>query len=616
MYARACICLCLLVVLVASGAHSLFAQEVQFTAGVNRSEVALGEQFQVTFTLAGGSLKQYSDFRAPDLNKDFLTLAGPSTSQSMQIINGRMSSSISWTYVLQGRGVGTFTIPPATLKYEGQTLRTNTLRMKISRAVPGTGQPSGRSEEHRDIDLGDNLFIRAIPNKRTVFLGEPITVTYKLYSRVAFQLDSPIKLPRMIGFWSEDVETPRQLRPSIEVYNGKQYETYMMRKVLYFPTQAGSLTIDPFEVAINVRVRKRRQTGDDYFDRFFSDPFFDSYENVKKTLMTGKIPVTVKPLPEENKPAGFTGVVGSYEMDVSLDRDSLKANETAALKVVLRGRGNIRLLDEPRVTFPTGIDHYDPTIKEDARPADGTMRGSKSFEYLLVPRFPGRVSIPPVEFSYFDLDRKRYVTHTSPSFTLQIAEGDVVRQAGDLEQRMIDYLAMDVRPVKNNAGSLKRENSGVASLQLVLLLYMLPWVACIGALIWKRRYDKLHSDIVGLKRRRATRVAERRLSRSKAFLERGDIEAYYLEIARALWGYAQDSLALPTSQVTILSVVERLEARGVHHSTATKLRDALNSVEYARFSPTRASEQEMRALYDTAKEAIITAEQALRERTV
>lgn len=589
------------------------AQDVQFSCGVDRTEVPVGQQFQVTFTLSGGSLKQYRDFRAPDLNRDFMTLAGPSTSQQMQIINGRVSTSISWTYILQPRQTGRFTIPAATINYDGETLRSNTVAIKVGGAVPKNDGGGKQDERAPDVDLGDNLFIRAIPNKTDVFIGEPLTVTYKLYSRVAFQLDNPIKLPRMVGFWSEDIEAPTRLEPRIEVHNGRQYETYMLRKVLYFPTQSGKLTIEPFEIGTTVRVRKRRRTGSDAYDRFFSDPFFDSYDNVKKTLLTQKVNVNVRPLPEEGRPKGFTGVVGRYEMETTLDRASLKANETATLKVVLRGTGNLRLLDEPAITLPSGIDRYDPSINEDATPVDGTLRGSKSFEYVLVPRFAGKVTIPPITFSYFDLDRRQYVTLESESYTMDIAEGEARREAGDLEQTRVDYLAMDIRGIREGGEGLEREDHSGLRPVVMLLMYAIPLVLLFAALIWKQRYDRLHGDIAGMKRRRATRVAERRLRDSKRHLEAGRTDEYYLEIARALWGYVQDKLGMPTSAMAIETVVQRLHERQTGASVTDRVRSALEAVEFARFSPTRASIEEKRALYDTASEAIISMEQSMKE---
>ncbi|MBE0645063.1 MAG: protein BatD [Bacteroidetes bacterium] len=602
------------IVIVALSLQVLHAQETQFFCSVDRTEVPVGQQFQVTYTLSGGSLRQYSNFRAPDLNRNFMTLAGPSSSQQMQIINGRVSASISWIYVLQPRNTGTFTVPAATITYDGKSMTSNTVSIKVTRAVPNAGGANQQKQQDNtpDVDLGDNLFIRAIPNRTSVYLGEPLTVTYKLYSRVAFQLDNPIKLPRMVGFWSEDIEAPTQLQPRVEVYNGRQYETYMLRKVLYFPTQSGKLTIEPFEIGTTVRVRKQRKTGNDAFDRFFSDPLFDSYDHVKKNLLTQKVNVTVRPLPEDGQPKGFSGVVGSYEMRATLDRNAMKANETATLKVVLTGKGNIRLLDEPVITFPSGVDHYDPTIDEDAKPLDGTLSGSKTFEYLLVPRYAGKVTIPPVVFSFFDLDLKKYVTLESQAFTLDIAEGDVRKNAGDLTQKYVDYLSMDVRGIREGTPRFdKNVSHGIRPL-IMLLCYLIPVVLLFAALMWKQRFDRLHTDVAGMKRRKATRVAERRLSESKKHLEAGNIDAYYLEIARALWGYVQDKLDIPTSETAIDTVIVRLRNRNVDELVADRMRNALEAVEYARFSPSRASTDEMRALYDQAKEAIIQTEQAMR----
>ncbi len=603
--------MCLIIAMLLVGTVGLSAQDVQFTCSLDRTEVALGEQFQVTYALSGGSLRRYSDFNAPDLNRNFLTLHGPATSQQMQIVNGRVSTTISWTYVLQARATGSYTVPAASIVYDGSRMSSNTVRLKVANSVPQAKGQQKSGNEKRKIDLGEELFIRAIANKSDVFIGEPITVTFKLYSRVAFQLDNPIKLPRMVGFWSEDVESPTQLRPKVEVYRGRQYETFMLRKVLYFPTQTGKLAIEPFEVGTTVRVRKRRNTGDEFFDRFFSDPFFDNYENIKQSLLTQKLDVNVRPLPESGQPQDFNGVVGSYDMDVSLDRRALKANETATLKVTLRGSGNIRLIDEPEITFPAGVDHYDPTISEDVRPEGGTMTGSKTFEYILVPRYAGKVTIPPVTFSYFDLDTRTYITLNSSPFALDITEGDARQQAGSLEQEYIDYLAMDVRPLREIGETLPRGRQPGVPMPMIVLLYLAPVVAFVAALLVKQRYDRAQSDIAGLRRRRATRVAEKHLQNSRGFLEKGQTDQYYLEIARALWGYVQDKLGLSTSTATVAAVVENLAVKDIDEHLIAKMREALESVEFARFSPTRASETEMQQLYDSTREAIISLEDTL-----
>ncbi|MBL0176659.1 MAG: protein BatD [Ignavibacteria bacterium] len=586
-----------------------------FSASASNMQVTAGEQFQVTFTLSGGSLKQYKDFRQPDLNTSFLTLAGPSTSQSMQWINGKTSTSISWTYILQPRNAGQFTIQPATIVYDGAVMKSNPMIIKVVNAAPGVKQQQQQQKAQEDkavnVELGDNLFIRAIVDKRTVYMGEPILVTYKLYSRVTFQVNNIAKIPRMVGFWSEDIETPSQVRPEVENYNGKQYETFLLRKVVYFPTQAGELSIDPFEINCTIQVRQKRKSGDDFFDRFFSDPYFDSHKNVQKSLLTEKIPIHVKALPEDGKPESFRGAVGSYSMRTTLDRGTLKANEPATLLVTIKGEGNLKLLEEPALNLPTGIEHYDPKITEDIVRSSGRITGSKAFEFVLIPRFPGKLEIPPVAFSYFDPETKKYVTLTSPAYTLDVKEGDQQSASSGTAQSGIRMRAKDLHPLKA-PDTFGRASSAPVSPLSMFLLYLLPVALTAGALVYKKRWDRIHGDVTGLRMRRSTRIAEKHLSKAKGFLQKNAIDAYYLEIARALWGYVQNRLAMPTSDTSVQNVVEHLTARDVYVGVVLKVQGALTATDEARYSPTRATEGEMRGLYDKAKEAIVSMEQALK----
>jgi hypothetical protein len=603
----------LLLALLSIAATGAGAQNVNFS-GSAKQQVQLGEQFQVTYTLSGGNLKQYRDFRQTNLNTNFLTLMGPSTSQSVSIINGQMSSSISWTYVLQPRNLGTYTIPPATIVYDGAQIKSNPLTIKVVNAAPGTKpdpKSGGAAPDAQNVNLGDNLFVRAIVDKRSAYVGEPIFVTYKIYSRVAFRLENPSKFPRMIGFWSEDIEAPTQLQRESEMYNGKQYETFVLRKVALFPTQAGELSIDPFEIQCLVQVRQRRKSGDDFFDKFFSDPFFDDYKNVKKTLETEKIAITAKPLPEQGRPLNFGGAAGEFTMQASIDKRSVKANDPVTLTVTLRGEGNIKLIEEPYVDFPSNVDHYDPKIDEEIIRSQGRISGVKKFEYILVPRYAGKIDIPPVTFSYFNLADKKYKTLISEPFALDVSEGEGDRSASIARQDRVGYLTRDIHPLKPLDGRVVGETSG-PSTALLIGMYLLPFAALAGGLVTKRRYDRVRGDVVGMKMRRATRMAEKHLSQSRKYLDANNIDAYYLEVARALWGYTQNRLNLPTAEVSIENVIGILNERGASDIAQARLRDALDATEYARFSPTRTSAAEMRGLYEQAKLAIISVEQSLK----
>jgi len=485
-------------------------------------------------------------------------------------------------------------------------MKSNAVKIKVVTGLPQSKQKQQTTEAEPNVELGSDLFIRASVNKRDVYLGEPVAVTFKLYSRVAFQLENPIKLPRMMGFWSEDIETPTQLRPTVEVYNGKQYETYILRKVIYFPTQTGALSIDPFEINCTVRVRQKRKTRDDYFDRFFSDPFFDSYTNVKKTLMTEKILVHAKAFPEKDKPASFNGAVGSYTMNTSLDRHKLKANETAALKITIRGEGNINLLEGPAIAFPSGIDHFDPKVDNEIIRGDNKISGVKRFEYLLIPRFEGKQVLSPIEFSYFDPEKKKYIKLSSESFELDVAAGD----KSISPTSTANYLTKDIKPLRSI--STISSKSGREQLSFVLFMYAFPLLVMIGGILWKERYDATHADLAGMRMRRATKTAEKHLIYAKRFLQTNNIDSYYLEVAHALWGYIQHKLKLPTAETSQEGILHVLLTRQVSQETISKVGKALDAVEYARYSPTRTSESEMRDLYDLARDAIVSMEEGLK----
>jgi hypothetical protein len=298
-------------------------------------------------------------------------------------------------------------------------------------------------------------------------------------------------------------------------------------------------------------------------------------------------------------------------MKATLDRTTLKANEPATLTVTISGEGNLKLLEEPVLNLPAGIEKYDPKIEENIERGGGRITGTKSFEYVLVPRFPGKLDIAPIAFTYYNVASRKYVTLNSSAWTLTVQESEQQEAGKGSPQYGVRTLARDIHPLKSG-DALNASPSGAAGSASLFLLYLLPFAMTTGALVYKRRWDRIHGDATGLRMRRSTRIAEKHLATAKAFLQRNDIDAYYLEIARALWGYMQNRLAMPTSDTSTQTVAERLAARSVPADIVANVQAALVASDEARYSPTRASESEMRGLYDTARNAIVSVEQALK----
>ena len=592
------------------------AQDVSFSASVDRTKVGLGEQFQISYTISGGNPNAIRGFRAADMNKDFIVLGGPNQSTSLQIINGNYSSTITYSYILQPRKMGKFSIPGASITVGGQEKTSNSVSIEVtlgSQKPQQPQEPKNAQEQADDAGMRENLFLRATLDKNEVYIGEPVTVSYKVYTRVSVQNFTLKKQPRTVGFWSEEFPISGQLDGSIETLNGKQYKAYVIRKVALFPTQAGNLEIDPLEISCIARVRQRRKSnGESWMDKFFDDPFFDSYTSVEKELSSQTMKVHVKPLPLADQPMSFRGAVGDFTMSASLDNRTPKTNETATLKVKVEGSGNIKLLEPPQVNFPTDIDHYDPKTNESITKNGGVLSGVKTFEYLMIPRYPGERTIPAVEFSYFDLSSKKYVTLKSEAFILNIGKGKTDGSTALIDAHHAEFMNQDVRPLKAGSDDWRRIEDAQLPWSSVLLFYLLPLGIATGLILYKRKYNREHADVVGYKMKRAHSVAEKRLSLSKKLLRENKIDEYYLEIARALWGFIQDRLAIPTSEASHAVIEERLLSRNIPLDVIEQCKRAIDLTEYARFSPTRASEQEMNALYDHAMNAIVQIEQRLK----
>ena len=380
-----------------------------FNATVNSTTVALNDKFQVSFTFEGQDVNAIKNFSPPDLNKDFLVLSGPNQSTSMQIINGAVSASISYSYYLQPRNLGKYTIGAAKLLYKDQEFKSEPIKIEVVAGAPKPKQNEQANDNVSEKEVAENLFIKAIVDKQRVYKGEQVTVTYKLYTRldIAAQM-SVSKLPSYQGFWAEELETSPNISFTTEVINGKQFRVGVIKKAALFPSQTGELALTPFELKVPILVKKKRGTGN-IFDDFFDDPFFGRRETYDYTAKSNTVKITSLELPKENIPTGFHGAVGEFNLNAKVDKSEVKANEPIALKVEISGTGNLQLINVPEVKLPTGFEKYEPKVSEQINRAN-KISGKKTIDYLLVPRIAGKMEIAPVQFSYFNPSSKSYVT--------------------------------------------------------------------------------------------------------------------------------------------------------------------------------------------------------------
>ena len=334
------------------GFNSAIAQDGTFTASAERSQIATGEQFQVAFTFDGSDYNSVRNFKAPDFGQ-FVVISGPNQSTNMQWVNGKMSATIGYTYILYARQSGKITIGPAAIDYKGTTLKSNPIQIEVSPGKPKQQQsPSNQSAA----EPGDNLIIKTFSDKQRVRQGEQLIVTFKLYTRVSVTGYDLAKAPTFDGFWSEDFEMPKQPTQTTETLNGKQYRTIVIKKTALFATQAGNLKIAPLEARCAVQVQSKRRSNDP-FDQFFNDPFFQQVQTVNMDVKSNPLTILVDPIPA-NAPSGFSGAIGRFAFNAIVDTRTVKAGDPITLRVSVLGSGNIKLVTVPKPQLPADIESY------------------------------------------------------------------------------------------------------------------------------------------------------------------------------------------------------------------------------------------------------------------
>ena len=573
---------------------SVAAQNSSFVASADRPAVASGEQFEVSFTFSGSDVNSARNFKPPSLSP-FTVLSGPNQSTNMQFINGQMSGSISFTYYLYARQAGKHTIGAATIEYKGAELKSQPLQIEV---VQGKPQPQTAKEPDNAQTIGDNLYIRAILDRQRVRQGEPVTVTYKLYTRLQVSGYDIAKAPVYQGFWAEEVEQPKQPVVTNEPVDGKQFRVATIRKTALFPTQSGKLSISPLEVRCAFQLPSRKKSNDP-FDSFFNDPFFSRMQTVEQDLKSNALSVTVDPLPG-NPPSGFTGAVGRFTFSASVDKKEVKTGDPITLKLTVSGSGNIKLLTFPKPDLPADFEVYDPKISEEITRDGGIIRGKKTAEYLVVPRNAGDRTIEPLSFSYFDLDRNSYSTVRTERFDFKIVPGrDMSGGSAVAAKSDVQLLGEDIRFLKLSIGEMHNTGESPFSGMFVVLM-VLPPLAFLFAFAYRKREERLSGRVDQLRFAKAGREASKRLRHAKKLLSQGNAESYHAEISSALFLYLEDKLHLPKALLTVDDAAEMLRQSGVAADTIGALRSCIDRAEYARFAPSADTRSARTEILDAA----------------
>ncbi len=585
----------------------IFAQS--FVASVAQTTVGENQHFEVSFTFSGKNINGVKNFKPPTFS-NFLVLSGPNQSTSIQIINGVQSASLSYNYIIQAKRIGTFSIGAASIEYNGEAFKTKPIEITI---VKGSSKPKRQQQDAgiSDEEIAKNLFIRAIVDRRKVYLGEQVTVTYKLYTRLNIAAQMSIsKLPQYHGFWAEELETSSNITFATEVIDGKQYRVGVLKKAALFPTQTGKLEITPFELTVPIQLRRNRNRNN-FFDDFFNAPFGFN-QTVEYNATSNKITINVLSLPIEGKPDSFHGAVGDFSLNVDVDKTTAKTNEAVTLKVILSGKGNLELLEMPELNLPSGFEKYEPKTSENINKRN-IISGSKAAEYLMIPRVVGTRVIPPVEFSYFNPTKKKYVTLRSKSFKLNITQGEQLPEVEYAGKEDVQHLGSDIRFIKTSFEDIYKKEESVLFTTFFWVGGMAPMLILFIAVGWKKRNDKLAGNVALLRYSKAQKVGKNRLKKAKKLMQENNYKDFYTEVSLALFGYLEDKFHIPKAEFTIERAMDELRKLGVEESLIIDVKKAAEDCEFIRFAPGAEKSDAMQNIYDQLTTVIIDVEKNIVE---
>ena len=588
-----------------------FAQKV--TVQVSANKVQVGSPFQIVFTANA----QPSTYTPPNF-KDFDVFSGPNTSQSMQYVNGAMSQSFSISFLIAAKKEGKFQIGSMVFTFNGQNVGSSPVNIEATKGAVPAGQQQQQQQtqtaqnpgEQATKSSGEDVFVKTSVSKSKCYIGEQIMVTHKIYSRFDLRGFQNVKFPAYNGFWSQQPEGVPNVQLQIENVDGVNYYVGEFNRTYIFPQRTGELTIDPCEVECVVRKQSNKKPRN-IFEQFFGG---GGYEDVIAKALSRKVKIDVADVPEAGKPINFSGGVGSLNYKVEATKNKVKANDAFNLKITISGRGNLKLMEAPKLNLPQSFETYEPKISENISNTGG-VSGSKTYNYLIIPREPGDFTLNGLDFSYFDLDKKKYITIPSPELKITVEPGDgksnASAQVFDHLKQEVKVSENDIRYIKKGDFELQKSDAEFFNSSAHLILMTIPLILFAGGLGYRSYYLKQNSDMVAVRGRKAASFAKKQLVNAEKQMKQNNKEEFYTEVTNALNSYLGNKFNIPVAELSKENITRELQLRLIRPDTQIKLFDTINQCEYAKYAPGAVS-GDLQAVYNSTVELISAIESELK----
>lgn len=593
-----------------AGAVQGFSQELSISAAATPRQASEGQNIRLVVTIEGKANLNESP-QLPELG-DFQVYSG-GRSSNFSFINGQVSSSLSFTYILVPKRPGSFTIGPIQISHGGKVYSTQPIQIEVgggsARRGPvssgnGAGAVRSRSAERPAGHAGEAVFITTQADRPEVYLNEPVTLTFRFYSRIPILSQPQYQPPDTSGFWTEDLPPQREYVAPLDGYDYRVIEI----KTALFPTAAGQLTVGPATLVVQVQ-DFQRQGGDPFMDDFFRD-FFSSGQQV--ALHSKPLTIRVKPVPVQGQPPDFSGTVGHWSLSAKLDRKEAKVGEAVTLEIRIFGEGNVKSVGKPVLPALTGFKVYDTLSSSDVQKQNSRVQGVKIYRTLIRPEVTGELSIPSIAYSYFDPDRKKYERIQVPVLRLKVLPGggqpfpsgvgESPEPAAASAGSGVKVLAQDIRYLKSGP-MLQKSGEGISGFWIGLG-FVFPALGVLALWAWRRHEDRLAADPRFARKLSAERSARQTLRQAHLARVHRDAKRFYTALSAALTGFAADSLGESRSGITQRELLAKLTERGAEAGLTQALAGLWDECDFARFAPAEREAEEM-ANHEQAAEALL-----------
>ena len=546
---------------------SAFSQ-VNFSTKLSKNQLGLNERVKVEF-----SVDKDGDNFIPPTFENFRIVGGPSQSIRNSWINGKRTYSKTYSYFLSPIEKGSFEIGQASIEVDGEIYKTLPVKVIVTSAVD---KPTNPNDPNYIADKKIHLVAELSDN--TPFLNEAVSVIYKLYVAPDTGVDNwrELEAPRYANFWSNNIDI-KSLNVQNGTYKGEPYRFVVLRRTLLYPQKTGKLKIEPLTLDISVQVPSNRR---DFFGNLISS-------SVNKTVSSGSSVIDVKPLPLNNKPMDFSGAVGNFNFEIKSDKKELLLDEAFQLSLIVSGKGNFNLFDDPKISLPVSLEVYEPEKISNVSVRSNGIKGEINNKYTVVPNNPGKYTIPQTKFSFFNPELEEYKTIYSDPIFIDV-EG-VYKPSSNSEDNSESIKTNKIQLSESQFSSFKTKTKFSKVNEVVFfnsifywILLITPLIICIIIIVvtkFIRKYNSKKIDELKLVRNKTNKL----LDESKGLI--GNKEKFYESIDKALTIYLKTKLKINNSDFKNEVIQIKLEQMNVEKNIIDLLFEIFKNCQLARYTP-------------------------------